>query len=862
MRKRRSQSSLKAFAWTVCMAIILYGCASTKVEDHKSMSPQPPEQQTIARITNISTEELVGKMRITLEADSELTYTAFKLTDPLRLVLDLPGVNTASLSETIFENRSPLMRITPFQFTDGGTTNSRIEVALSRLTPYQVFSDNNKLFIDLEMPDGGDMQTGPAIASSSLPPGFEELTLAETPEQPAMQVTSQPEQTIQPVIEQPEQTTQPAMKQPEQTTQPIIEQPLSPTPAVPSSPSLQIEQPPHTIGGVSSLPGGLVATVQDIQMTEKDGTTRIIISADRAPEFEMKATQQGRLLNLDLQQAELPPGGEKLLKPDEAATTVKHVRAFQLRRSPDGRENVVRVRVDLMKASKHHITTEAGKVILDIEHPAVFAREELTGDEEMSEVPLVTGVESALFGTDEEEPETALAAEPAIRAPKSGEEKEYKGQLISIHFQEADILDVLQVISEVSGLNLVVHPNVSGQVTVHLTNVPWDQALDIVLKMNNLSVEIDGNILRVANASVFQNEIQARIQQQERQLQARQVQERLEPLETKLITLNFITTSQAVSIINQYFQGDNQNQEDRRGTITQDARTKTLIIQDTAENIKKIEEVISFLDRRTPQIMIEARVVSIDTGFRKELGISWSGSFSADPQHGNALDYRFPYSVDVPGFGVNLPDLSGSAIGTTGPITLGSIDDVLTVFAQIDAAEQEYKAKTLSQPKIFTQDAVPASVNATQTRQVEGTTTVNPDTGTVTTTTREVSATLSLSVTPRVSSDGYITMVVNLSNGAFTGPSGASVQQQSVNSQITVKDGETAVIGGVYTTRETENFTAVPYLHKIPFLGRLFKSKLPNESSQGELLVFLTPHILDRRTLKPEQEGTDISYSY
>ena len=259
--------------------------------------------------------------------------------------------------------------------------------------------------------------------------------------------------------------------------------------------------------------------------------------------------------------------------------------------------------------------------------------------------------------------------------------------------------------------------------------------------------------------------------------------------------------------------------------------------------------------------MIEARVVAINTGFRKELGINWSGSFYANPQHGNALDYRFPYSLEAPGFGVNLPDLSGAPIGSTGPIRLGSIDDVLTVFARIDAAEQEYKAKTLAQPKIFTQDNIGASVNASNTRQIDGTTTVAPD-GTVTTTTREVMATLSLNVTPRVSSDGYISMTVNVTNGSFADPTSGNVRQQGVNSEITIKDGETAVIGGVYTTTETENFVAVPYLHKIPLVGKLFKSTLPNSTEQSELLVFLTPHILDRQTLKPEQEGTDASYSY
>ncbi len=174
-------------------------------------------------------------------------------------------------------------------------------------------------------------------------------------------------------------------------------------------------------------------------------------------------------------------------------------------------------------------------------------------------------------------------------------------------------------------------------------------------------------------------------------------------------------------------------------------------------------------------------------------------------------------------------------------------------FARIDAAEAENKAKTLGQPKIFTQDNVPASVNSGQSRWY---TTILQDTITTT----KVSALLSLNVTPRISNDGYVTMTVTVTNDAFVG-TGYTTDNQSVNSQLTVKDGETAVIGGVFQTSEIENFTAVPFLHKIPILGWLFKSNLPNAQSQKELLVFLTPHILDRGVLKPE-DSNNASLSY
>jgi type IV pilus assembly protein PilQ len=254
--------------------------------------------------------------------------------------------------------------------------------------------------------------------------------------------------------------------------------------------------------------------------------------------------------------------------------------------------------------------------------------------------------------------------------------------------------------------------------------------------------------------------------------------------------------------------------------------------------------------------MIEARIVSLASEFRRELGITWSGNFNVDPQHGNATGARWPYTINsVTNFGVNFPAIE--PVGTTGLIRFGSIDDVLTIFARIDAAEEDNKAKTLSQPKIFTQDNVAASVVSQQVRtrvQVVG--------DNITTETAQ--APLALSVTPRISSDGFVTMTVDVNNASFVSPDlqELATVSQSINSQVTVRDGETVVIGGIFETEEVDNFNAVPGLHRIPVVGWLFKSTAPKAKLQRELLVFLTPTILDRQYLQPEQEGTDVSLSY
>lgn len=845
MKKRSVKLSALGILLGSVLLAGLFGCASVSLDPPEELSlseaDEVQSQQRVARVTRISTEALVGKIRITVDADSEVSYTAFKLSDPLRLVLDLPNVDTSSVSERSYQNSFPLMRITPFQFDDGAKVNSRVEIALSRVVPYQVFSDANKLFIDLETPGQDPMMT--SAAGSTLPPGFQELTPLQ--ESSALVIETKPGVST---LSQPKPI----------SIQPVAQVAVAPLPAAPSKGTSAESMP---------LPGTAGAVVKGMEISEMSGYTQVTIHTSSIPEFDIKRSQAPARLTIDLKQSDLPPGSERLLIPDAVGTTVRQARLFQLRRTPDGTDNVVRVLVDLVRPTKHEVMTEPGKLIVTLQNQSVFTQAEMAvSGEDIVEVPLTTGIESALEGDGVESASDAqLAEDPSIRAPKTGEEDEYKGQLISLHFQEADVLDVLQVIAEVSGLNLVVHPNVAGSVTVHLTNIPWDQALDIILKMNSLSVEIEGNILRVAQASVFEQEITQRISQQQQQLEARRIQEELEPLETRLITINFAEPGTIVGLIEEYFVGalPEDERQNRRGTITVDTRTKTLIIQDTADNIEQIEQIVATLDRRTPQVMIEAKIVTLNTLYVKELGIQWLGNFNIDPQHGNATDFRWPHTINstapdgsASAFGVNLP--SATAIGSTGWMRFGSIDDVFTLFAKIDAAEIDNKAKTLSQPKIFTQDNIAATVSAQQTRTV-------PSFGDNTQATTVV-APLTLSVTPRISNDGYITMVVNVQNTSFVDTadlSNLATSGQNLNSQVTVKDGSTVVIGGIFLTSEQDNFAGVPFLHKIPVFGHLFKSTMPNATAQQELLVFLTPRILDRNVIGPEvQDSADVSLSY
>ena len=247
MIKSRTLFYTRYLVLVICSLLIVVGCAAPEMEEMGTVLSETEHAPSVVKVSNISTEALVGKMRVTIEADSELTYTAFKLTDPLRLVLDLPNVDTTRISEMTFTDTFPLMRITPFQFTEADTVNSRIEIALSRLVPYQVFSDANKLFVDLEMPV--EETTMAPLAPSGLPPGFEEL--APTPEQPSL------------------------------------------VPEEPGVPTIEIVKPPEKVGEVTTLAEVLAApsaisVIRDIEVSEVRGKTRITIYATRTPDFDIQ----------------------------------------------------------------------------------------------------------------------------------------------------------------------------------------------------------------------------------------------------------------------------------------------------------------------------------------------------------------------------------------------------------------------------------------------------------------------------------------------------------------------------------------------------------------------------------------------
>jgi len=411
-----------------------------------------------------------------------------------------------------------------------------------------------------------------------------------------------------------------------------------------------------------------------------------------------------------------------------------------------------------------------------------------------------------------------------------GSKREYVGEPISLNLKDADIKDVLRSFAEISGLNVVVQPGVRGTVTVSLEAVPWDQALEQILKINNLGYELDGNIMRIAPRSVLEQE--AKEQQALAQAQALSI-----PLRTVIKRLSYSTANDAARILSSGG-GRGGGIMSQRGTVTVDGRTNTLIIKELPNYIDTVIAVIETLDIPEPQVMIEARIIETTKRFRRTLGIQWGFLGMADAAHGNTTGLEFPNNGSVEG-GVNL--LTGGNNGLI-EMTLGNVLNTFTLDARLQAAESEGLINILSAPKIATLNNQAASIQSGLQIPIQ---TVANNTVTV----QFVNATLRLDVTPHVTAEGTVLMDVNVQKRepqlafAVVGAQNAPIATKEAQTRVIVRDGGTTVIGGIYKVSTDQGQDRVPGLANVPILGHLFKNRRRDDNNE-ELLIFITPRVI------------------
>ena len=425
-------------------------------------------------------------------------------------------------------------------------------------------------------------------------------------------------------------------------------------------------------------------------------------------------------------------------------------------------------------------------------------------------------------------------APPVAAAP--GQAPRFTGFPISLDFQDVDLRAVLRTFSEISGLNIVIDATIQGTVNVNLRDVPWDQALDIILKANRLGYVADGTVIRIAPLTVLADEEAQRRKLAEEQALSGELGILTRSLSyaraadlTALLTATILST---------------------RGDVQIDPRTNTLIIRDLPDRLQGAADLIATLDRPEPQVEIEARIVTTSRDFARQVGVRWGFSGRAAPELGNTLPTAFPNQASVGG---RLGSTSGSGTdvvnnvvnlgvdaATSGiGLALGSINGAVNLDVALSALEESGQGRILSTPRVSTQNNVEAEIM--QGLQIPIQTIAN---NTVTVTFRE--AALVLRVTPQITAANTVIMRIVVDNSAadFSRAVGGipPIDTQRANTQVLVANGETTVIGGIYISREQASQDRTPGLHRLPLLGWLFKRNEFSDESR-ELLIFITPKI-------------------
>lgn len=406
-------------------------------------------------------------------------------------------------------------------------------------------------------------------------------------------------------------------------------------------------------------------------------------------------------------------------------------------------------------------------------------------------------------------------------------ERVYVGEPIDLKVTNADVTDVLRSFAAISGLNVVVQPGVTGTVTAELENVPWDQALEQILKINNLDYELDGNVMRIAPTEVLRKEAQEK--QQLAAAKALSV-----PLRTVYQRLSYADAAQVARIL----KTGQSSLLSQRGSVVVDRRTNALIIKELPQFMDSVISVVDLLDSPEPQVMIEARIIETTKRFNREIGIEWGFDGIASAATGNTTGLIFPNNAGVAG-DVNL---GGNATAGVLSLRLGNVLNTFTLDATLRAAENEGLITILSAPKVATLNNERASIQSGLQIPVQ---TIFNDTITV----QFINATLRLEVTPQVTAEGTILMDIDISKRepqfAFLvqGSPNAPIATKDARTRLVVRDGGTAVIGGIYKVTADAGETRIPGLANIPLIGHLFKNRTRREENE-ELLIFITPRII------------------
>jgi len=866
-----------------CMVFAL-GCASQSTNIKAA-------EQTDSQI-RLHVETPSEGVRLVIDSDNPLVYTAFRLPDPPRLVLDLAGTSLAPDQQPIEVDHGAVTTIRPTAATIGSHT-TRIEVGLTQLVDYQLRPDGSKLLVMIANPASSTELLKTADASPT--PEQQSASSADASPSQASDPTRQDQSSVPSAADDTPAATSAQASAPEQPA-PV---PVTASASAPASID-KTDKTQTTDAGPTAPP----AQNEPPAMPESDATTVTAVHVDHSgAELVIAIEGNGRF-----HPSAMLLSGPRLVI-DLPGTTARvrsrmNVNAPPLTKIRIGTHQTpkkVRIVFDLTKPVTYKMTQETGKLIVSLSASSTTQSQAMpTGDHvskpasmpspavEQSPLPVAPVAKEPPPASDTsqgQQSETTEKAQPplvkaAAEKPSArgkevalpspilrkktvnaqmspsgsangpstnasiGGEKQFTGRLISLDFQDADLDNVLRLMSDVSGLNIVVGGGVKGKVTVKLLNVPWDQALDLILRSNGLGQVREGNILRIDTLGNLSK-------QQDEEAKAKDSAKKAEDLITKVMYVNYSDAKKLMVTMQKHLSP--------RGEITYDERTNALIVKDIRQNIEEVTALLKVLDKKTPQVLIEARIVEADTNFARDLGVQWGGDFSTTQggyQFGTQTGPSSPTGPtgltgatgigpgsSTTGFLVNLP-ASGQAgsLGSLG-FTLGKLAGTpFSLDLRLSAGENQGVSKTISAPKVMVLDNQKAKIQQGTSIPFQSGATSSSGPTTI-----FVDATLTLEVIPHVTPDGSISMDLRVADdqpdyihNTIAGP---PIRKKEAKTMIMIKDGDTIVLGGIYIATDSDSMNGLPWLNKIPFFGWMFKQK-SHSTTNTELLVFLTPKIV------------------
>jgi type IV pilus assembly protein PilQ len=616
--------------------------------------------------------------------------------------------------------------------------------------------------------------------------------------------------------------------------------------------------------------------VDTVLAAEANGRTRLVVNVDSLIPYTTKVDGNNIIVTLGHQAGAALAGGNAAPRPgsgQSAAPVERSIKTIDFRRGADGTGRVIvqlsdpRTPVNVRQEGNQVVVDFAGTLmpknlmrrydVMDFATPVQSVDAIRVEGSSRLVITAQGDFEQLAYQSDNQ---YTVEIKPSLkRTAAADEKKEYTGERLTLNFQDIDVRSVLQLLADTSGQNIVVSDSVTGNLTLRLQNVPWDQALDIVLRTKGLDKRRQDNVIIIGPTEELANREKA-------ELAAHKEVQDLSPIRSEFMTVNYAKVADLAKMIRPTggAGGGKNTLLSTRGSISIDERTNTLLVQDTAENLAEIRRLVQTLDVPVKQVLIECRIVVVSDTFERDLGAQF-GVTSAQSNGNNGLlavtgsgtgaDTMVQSALTNLGSGlaatpVVTPALANRymvntpAANTNGSIGISLLGGSYLVDLALSAAENEGKSETISSPRVIT-------ANQKQAVILQGTEIPYQESASSgATTTQFKNAVLSLKVTPLITPDNRVILDLDVSDDTVgqqvtsaTGGTVPSIDTRQIQTQVLVGDGQTVVLGGILETTKSYSANKIPWLGDIPILGNLFKSTT-NINNKTELLIFITPKIL------------------